>query len=631
MALTAVGLVVAGAAILVVVHREYTAQAQRQAIDHARVATAAALTGRLSARDLRAPVSELRRRQLRRVVSQRILGSDGLRGSLFNGAGRITFSTERRLIGVTGIEQARVDAALAGSIGSHVVSTPSGRLLRTFLPLAVGDADTRGVFVLDQDYEPIAAGAQRSSLLVAGVLSGLLLALFATLVPVLARAAWRLRAHIDELDHVATHDELTGLPNRRGFRRALEAAVDERRGQAALLMVDLDEFHEINDTLGADSGDRLLQQVATRLRTQATSRDHVARLGEDEFGILVEASSREEVAAIAQKLHRVFAEPFVVNGARIAAEPRIGADIFPERGADIDAVLRRAGVALSVAKHKASTLEIFDPVNDAADIQRLELTAELREAMPAGQIVVHFQPQADFMTRAVRGIEALIRWDHPRLGLLTPDSFMTLAERSGFIGQLDRFVLETAAQQWHNLHRSGIVFDLAVNLSRVDLLDVGFPDHVAATIEQHQMPAEHLVLEITERTLVGNDRTTRQVLQRLSDIGARLAIDDFGTGYSSLAYLYRLPIRQVKLDKTFVDDIPGDKTSEAIIRSTVDLAHTLNATVVAEGVETREQWNRLAALGCDIAQGFLIGRPMPSHELNALLGKRPGSPVLIAA
>ena len=397
------------------------------------------------------------------------------------------------------------------------------------------------------------------------------------------------------------------------------------------MLLDLDGFHEVNETLGSDGGDRLLEQVAYRLRGAAGAHDIIARLGEDEFGIFVAARSPDEVARIAHELHAAFAEPFAVKGVRVGAEPRIGAALVPAHGTEFETVLRRAGVALTIAKANLSPLEIFDPANDAADVQRLELTAELREALGIGQIVVHFQPQADLTTRAIRGIEALVRWEHPRLGLLTPDAFVPHAEHSGLIGRLDAFVLESAVQVWHDLHEQGIVFDLAVNLSPVDLLDVSFHEQVAEIVRRYEMPPEYLVLEITERTLVGDERRTRQVLERLNDIGVRLSIDDFGTGYSSLAYLYRLPIRQVKLDKMFIDNMPGDAGSEAIVRSTLGLAHTLNATVVAEGVETHAQWERLAELGCDIAQGYFIGRPMPSDELMALVTQRPGTPVVIAA
>jgi diguanylate cyclase (GGDEF)-like protein len=621
---TALGLGLAAAAILVLVRHVYTEHAERQAIDRARFAADVVLTRRLRAGDLRGPLTAARRKQLARMFDATVLSHGTSSATLYDARGSVTFGTA---VGATAPSPPH--EALAGHVVSRVEPTPSGRTLRTFLPVAL--AGERGVLALDQDYGSIAAAARKSSLVVAGVLEALLLFLFVVLLPVLTRAAARIRNQISELDHAATHDELTGLPNRRGFRRELDRVTGPEVGEGALLVADLECFHEMNDTLGSDAGDALLQQVAARLESELPEFDVVARLGEDEFAVLCRAEGADGIERAAAQLHGTLARPFVVNGVRLGIDARVGAAVVPGPGLDADTILRRAGVALSVAKERRTPLEVYDPTHDAADIARLELTSELRDALAGNELVVYYQPQADLGTRAVRGIEALVRWDHPRRGLLPAADFIPLAERTGLITDLGRFVLASAAEQWHELDARGIRFDVAVNLAAVDLLDIRLPGEIARLLDMHRLPPEYLVLEITERTLLHDERRTEQVLARLHEIGVRLAIDDYGTGYSSLNYLRRLRVQQVKLDRSFVSELPGDPSCEAIIRSTVELAHTLDATVIAEGVETREQWQSLAELGCDIAQGYFVGRPMPAGDLTSLVDARPGFPVVVAA
>jgi diguanylate cyclase (GGDEF)-like protein len=396
-----------------------------------------------------------------------------------------------------------------------------------------------------------------------------------------------------------------------------------------LLLFDIDDFHEVNNALGSAGGDALLVEIADRLQDRAID-SHVGRLGEDEFGVLLPTGDPKAIAACARELRQAFTQPLTVNGIQLAVEPRLGVAVIPDHGPDADQVLRRASVALSAAKEDKLDLKVFEPSLDSSDRSRMELVAELRHALSAGELVVHYQPQGDLATRAIRGMEALVRWQHPRLGLLPPDTFIPLAERSALITEIDHWVLQRAMTDWDVLRDRGIVIDLAVNLSPVDLLDARFAEHVGDLLESHGAPPEHLVLEITERTLLRDERRSHDGLDRLAATGARLSIDDFGTGYSSLAYLYKLPIRQVKLDRTFISNVPNDASSDAIIRATVDLAHTLNATVVAEGVETADQWNHLANLRCDTAQGFFVGVPQPAEALIELL-TQPGRRALVAA
>jgi diguanylate cyclase (GGDEF)-like protein len=620
---TSIGVTAAAAVMFVLVRHLYAVQGERDAIDRARSTARTALAQHLRASDLTGAPGLERRRELDRLFRREVLVAGTVRGTIYDSSGGIVYSTDRSPTG-TGLPlpAASVHRLRTGTIIARVGSTRGrfGRLLETYLPVTV-DRHTKAIVELDQRYGPIAASAKRTSLLITGVLEGLLLLLVAALTPVLSRASRRLARHIDELDELATHDQLTGLLNRIGFRRAFVQAA-ERERPATLLLLDLDAFHEVNETLGSPAGDQLLWQWSNRLCGPFS--DHViGRLGEDELGILVDGSRLPDLASVVDRLQSAINEPVTINGIRIGLDMRIGAALLPEHGRDFESILRRAGIALSAAKQNQERFALYDPGGDASDITSLTRTAELRAAIRNGELLVHYQPQADLATGAIRGAEALLRWQHPDHGLLPADEFISYAERSGIIAELDRFVLETATSQWLEWNKLGLQPDLAVNLAAADLLDEELPAEIAALLRSASMPAHFLVLEITERALLRDENRTRRVLERLNAVGVRLAIDDFGVGYSSLDYLRRLPIQQVKLDRRFIHELPHNPSDVAIVRSTTELAHTLSATVVAEGVETDEQWESAAAQGCDIAQGHLIARPLPASTLTNLLIHQP--------
>ena len=621
---TAAGLTLAAAAILVVVQHAYTLQAERHAIERTQLTVEGGLAERLRPSDLAAPVKGTRRRQLDRLFASNVLGSDNLVGTLYSSSGQVTYSTAHRLIG-TRNPRRTLETALGGEIASRVThgAAQDTRVLVTDIPVVTG-TQVRGVISIEQDYAPIASAAKRSSLLIAAVLEGLLVVLSLILIPVLARASRRIRDHVAELDHVATHDELTGLPNRIGFRRIFETNTAASTSEGAVLLIDIEGFHEINETLGSHNGDRLLTQVATRLRNTLEGTDQIARIGEDEFAILLPPSSRTQIDRIARGLQdKLSATAPTVDGIRIAIDVNIGAATITATDANLDTALRRASVALTAAKENHTKLEIYNADLDDTNTSKQKLITELRHGLAAGELIVHYQPQADLTTRWIRGAEALIRWQHPSRGLLPAAEFIQAAERTGLITDIGRFVLEQTTRQWQHWNTHGIKLDLAVNLTAVDLLDPHLPDEIAAHLDRNSLPPEYLVLEITERTLLRDERRTSEMLNRLAGIGVRLAIDDYGTGYSSLSYLHRLPIHQVKLDRSFTTNITTNPISATIVRSTIELAHKLGATVVAEGIETDEQWHRLADLGCDIAQGYLIGKPLPADELQHRLTDKP--------
>jgi diguanylate cyclase (GGDEF)-like protein len=614
---TALAVAAAAGLILVVVREADVAQAHAHAIERARFAARSVLAPELRASDLSSTPSAKRRRELGALFRTRVL-VEGIRAAtLYSADGRRVFADPDQ--GAPTASEARhVHDALSGATVSEMAASENGvRVLRTYVPIG---GSRSGVVRLDQGYGPVIAAARRSSRLIAVVLEGLLVILFIALLPLLAKAASRIRAHVADLEHVASHDELTGLPNRRGFRHAAETALTPGTSSAVLL-VDLDGFSEINSSLGSASGDRLLTEAGTRIQqTLDPARGVVARLGDDEFGVLIHDADESTSRLASERIRKRFAEPFVVDGVRVAVSVDIGAGLFPDHGPTLHSVLRCATVALAEAKAEDHNgVEVYRPAFAARDRSRLEIVAELRDALAADQLLVYYQPQADLLTQQIRGVEALLRWQHPQRGLLTAGEFITYAERGGLAQQLRRFVVDATAQQWLEWRMLGFDLELAINLSGADMLDPALPGELGELITAYDIPASNVVLEVTEHMLIADVRRARTIVERLHRLGVRISIDDFGTGYSSLASLRHFPIEQVKLDQSLFADVPGDDAAEAIVGGSVEIAHGLGALVVAEGIETREQWRFAYTMGCDIAQGYLIGEPAPAEELLAFL------------
>ncbi|HEY3021910.1 MAG TPA: EAL domain-containing protein [Solirubrobacteraceae bacterium] len=423
-------------------------------------------------------------------------------------------------------------------------------------------------------------------------------------------------------EHQALHDALTGLPNRTLFHERVTAAISSgARGRHAVMLMDVDHFKEVNDTLGHHHGDELLREIAARLAKAVRPEDTVARLGGDEFAVLVPDLDRDETAvAVAERLLRTLQDPLHIEGLSLEVTASIGIATHPAHGDRVELLLRHADVAMYEAKRGHTGHQVYRPENDRHSTHRLTLAAELRKAIDEGELELHFQPQADLATGAVRGVEALVRWRHPSRGLIAPGDFIPLAERSGLIAPLTSFVLDQALGQASRWRDSGLVLPIAVNLSARSFLDHELPAEIAALLSKWGTDAELLQLEITESMLMSDPDRARTVLERLTRQGLRLSIDDFGTGYSSLAQLKRLPVDEIKIDRSFVIDMGSSANDEAIVRSTIELAHNLGLSVVAEGVEDEASLRALRRLGCDLAQGFHLGRPLPAESLTPLLG-----------
>jgi diguanylate cyclase (GGDEF)-like protein len=427
---------------------------------------------------------------------------------------------------------------------------------------------------------------------------------------------------VERLRHDSLHDALTGLGNRALFQEAMEevAADFPPDGLAAVMLLDLDRFKEVNDTLGHESGDRLLQQIALRLVQILGERGPICRLGGDEFAILL--PNLEHIGEAGEIAHSVLAaleQPFAVGDMKLEIGASIGVALAPVDGETSTALLQRADVAMYAAKENRTGWELYSREHDKYSPRRLSLAADLRHAVERGELALHYQPKAELMTGRVSGVEALLRWNHPEHGLIPPDEFIPIAEHTGLIRPLTSWVLNEAVQQARQWSLKGVHLSMAVNLSVRSLMDGGLPDEVANALANASMDATSLILEITESTIMADPNRAIAILRRLSDQGISLAIDDFGTGYSSLAYLKRLPVNEVKVDRSFVMNMATDQDDLVIVRSTVDLARNLGLRVVAEGVEDAASWDRLRVLGCDAVQGYHLARPMPAKDFHGWL------------
>lgn len=455
--------------------------------------------------------------------------------------------------------------------------------------------------------------------LAVATLAGVVVRLVMTMVEAhgLARASER----------IASTDLLTGLPNRRSFaleaeRRLAEAV--ETGEPVALLLADLDGFKEVNDSLGHAAGDVLLADVAQRLaRCLRRPDDLLSRFGGDEFAVLLTNADHAEARRACRDMEAVLAEPFVLDGIAVVPLASIGVAVAPEHGTRLPLLLRRVDIAMHRAKAEHSGHASYDAtLGDPDGEDRLQRVNALRDAIATGELVLHYQPKVDLASGDVPGVEALVRWDRPGTGLVMPDDFLPLVEDAGLMPSLTAAVLAQAIEQSAAWSAQGVTLTIAVNLPPSAVLDRGLPTRITALLRRHGVPAHHLVLEITEDSLLIERGRASTILERLRASGIRVSIDDYGQGYSSLSYLRELPVDELKLDRAFVEPMADDPRAAAIVRSTVDLAHSLGLQIVAEGVEDERAAAALVAYGCDSAQGYFYSRPVPPADLVAWLADR---------
>ncbi len=431
------------------------------------------------------------------------------------------------------------------------------------------------------------------------------------------RLVERVAREAREREYQAAHDALTGLRNRTSFVDAVRAALVSRGDSSvAVMLMDLDRFKDVNDTLGHDTGDEVLCLVASRLSGALGDGVTVARLGGDEFAILMPRVADVEAAVeLAAEARSVLLPPFSVRGVALEVAGSIGVTVAPQHGEDAHTLLKRADIAMYSAKREPSGVDVYDAENDENTVTRLALVGALREAIDNADLRVYYQPKVRLADEVVVGAEALVRWIHPEHGFMSPDAFVAIAERTGLIGGLTRLVARAAIMQCKEWSDAGYDLSIAVNLSAVSLLDASTPDLFGELLEESGLDPRKLTLEITETTIMEPARSIAAI-ERLAGLGVQLSIDDFGTGYSSLTHLQRLPVQEIKVDRSFVMTMGANESDAAIVKSIVDLGHNLGLRVVAEGVEDRVSWDLLARQGCDIAQGYYMSRAIPADAFN---------------
>jgi diguanylate cyclase (GGDEF)-like protein len=427
--------------------------------------------------------------------------------------------------------------------------------------------------------------------------------------------------------HEARHDSLTGLPNRAAFHDAVVRAIQNERQVSCLMVIDLDRFKDVNDTLGHRYGDLLLQQVVERFRAELDADALIARLGGDEFAVLCTGVTRSESLLVAKRLADSLRAPFELEQMVVDTQASIGVALFPVHGAGIEILLQKADVAMYRAKETRTGVALYDERHDHHSPAKLALTVELRAALDRDEIVVWYQPMLDLHTEKVLAVEALVRWEHPQLGLLMPTSFVHMSEHTNLIKPLTQKVIELSLAQVARWRRLGLDIAVAVNISAQVLVDQDFTERVLTALERAEVPASSLKLEVTESTLMADPVVARSVLQKLDLSGVEISIDDFGTGYSSLAYLADLPVSEVKIDQSFVGRMTDGSNETIIVSSTIDLAHHLRLRAIAEGVEDASLLPDLEALGCDAAQGYAICRPLDGADATRWLEARAGTAV----
>lgn len=529
------------------------------------------------------------------------------------------------------------EQALDGKVAAALTADPYGFLpgveavdptqkrVNVFVPVTLGTDLTRGVLQVGARYDEVQARVDAANWRILGIITGALLLVWMLLFRVVRRASRRLRIQAQENERLALQDPLTGLPNRRLLAERLErsATLSARTGgNVALLLLDVDRFKEVNDTLGHDRGDRLLQQVAQRLSAAVRDMDTVARLGGDEFAILLPSvASVSDAEHLADRVLKTFSEPFELDGLDLQVDTSIGVAVLPDHADDVTTLMRRADVAMYVAKTSHVGVSTYTSEGDDHDTSRLMLLSDLRRALDTDQLEIYYQPKVNLQTGEAVGLEALLRWHHPEKGMVLPDDFVPLAERTGLIHQVTRHVLRLVVAQVAEWDRAGREIPVAVNLSARNLMESSFVEYIAGLLDEYKVHPCLLELEITESAMIEDPIKANQMLEQLAGLGLQIAVDDFGTGYTSMAQLERMPLRTLKIDRSFVLRMLDDPGGAVLVKAIVDLAHEFNLIVVAEGVEQPEMIEHLQKLGCDVAQGFHWSQPVPAGEVQEVLDR----------
>jgi diguanylate cyclase (GGDEF)-like protein len=428
------------------------------------------------------------------------------------------------------------------------------------------------------------------------------------------------------LEHIAMHDSLTGLPNRYQLIGHLKALCETSLQKGALfsvMMLGLDRFKEINDTLGQKTGDDILKKFGQRLRLMLRDHDIVARFASDEFAVLLLHTDREEALYVARKIRQEVEQPFDVDGISLSVSCSCGIALFPEHGNDKDELTRRANIAMAIAKQHKTGISIYEERHDTSSVERISMAGRLRQAIHSNSLQLHYQPQFAVHNNKLSGLEVLCRWEDKELGPISPSEFIPVAEQTGQIHNLAKWVINGALQQAQMWRNKGLDCGiLSVNISAFNLHAPNFIMMLEQLLQRWEFPVHKLMLEVTETAMMADPEHAISTLGKLQQLGIKLSIDDYGTGFSSLAYVKQLPVHELKIDKSFVLDMTHNENDAVIVRSTIDLAHNLGLKVVAEGVDNQEKADLLEILDCDFLQGYHLGEPMPAEQVEAVLPSR---------
>jgi len=616
-AIALIPVLVLGAALLWNFRSEEGRRGLREAEAQAKLVAQTAIQPRLDLKPLTPGVPPMNTEQLGKALGRALSKGDVTSARLLDAKGNVVAAVPD---GASPAPAAAHDTITKGSDGASTVTV--------YVPLEAAQtevAEPAGTLELTVPYGPIksnvdaAMDSQKRDL---GVALG---ALYLTLIVISVSISRGLRKEVAYNAFLAEHDNLTDLPNRTLFHsRAASALKKAHRGDpVAIGIIDLDRFKDVNDTLGHHNGDRLLTELARRLDVNTRPEDTVARLGGDEFGVILTGANDPEEAL--WRLRDIIDREVEVSGLPLSVESSVGFVVAPDDGNDVDDLLQRADVAMYVAKGAHSGVVRYDPEQDDYDAAKLGLIAELRHAIDDGQLVLHYQPKAAISDGKVEAMEALVRWQHPVRGLVYPDSFVPIAEQTDLIDKLTDWALARALADVLELGRHDDALAVAVNVSARSLSKPDFAGRVQAALEKAGVPPTRLIIEITETALISDPERAGASLAKLDTAGVRVSIDDFGQGQTSLGYLSNLPVHELKIDKSFVADMLTNPAHNAIVRSIVDLGHNLHMRVVAEGVETDAVLLGLREAGCDVAQGYLLARPMPFKKLEAWLRDRSSS------
>jgi diguanylate cyclase (GGDEF)-like protein len=612
----------------------YRGEAARQGRDQGRAQASVieemAVAPALDGADLTTGLTATQRQRLQEATDLAIFHGSVLSLRLRSFAGQVAFSDDGSTAGGISVSDPAFRSATAGKTDVAVVADgrrSAGKVIRVLQPVIAGaSGQAIGVLELYLPYDAIAAHLHHQLNVtywrVGGALAGLYL--------VLALIAWSttraLRRHASRQEHEAMHDGLTGLPNRAAFRalaRDTLAAAEPTGTGGAVVLVDLNRFKEVNDTLGHHAGDELLKVVSSRLAGSVRGAGTVARLGGDEFGLILPAMPQDKVLEVLEAARGELGRETLLDGVALRIEASFGVALYPEHGADVEVLLQHADAAMYHGKRGTTDIVLYDAAQVAHPAHWLVVQTELRYALEHDELVLHYQPKVRFADDEIGGLEALVRWQHPERGLLSPAEFLPAAEQSGLIEPLTAWVLRRALSDQAGWTALGQSWPVAVNVSARNLEAPGFPRFVADLLAEHGTPPAGLLLEVTETALACDAEKAARAVVELATLGIGVAVDDFGIGFTSLSQLRSVPVAEIKIDRMFVTGLDSDAQNQAIVRSVIALAHGLGLRVTAEGVETHQVSAWLAEAGCDDAQGYLYARPeVWPHLLEIFLNPR---------